>query len=648
MRDVWSFLLQTLTVSGAAALLLAIKVLLRDKLSPRWQFAVWGILAAVALLPAGLGGRYVLVNWPLWVEALKSILTGEFGTLTRVAAPIPLPPLFRPRSASDWLFLVYVLGVIGLLVRYGVNYIRLRLVLKRGRPVQSGQVVAVAEQYGLPACPVVAVDGLPTAFICGVFKPVLALPGQTETDDKVLLHELLHLKHRDVAWGWAIALFRCVHWCNPFLWLCADWAGNDLESLCDQRALERMEGEERRDYGRILLSMADERYARAPGTSSAANGGRNIRRRIQAIARFKRYPAGMALASVCVALVLAVPLAVGVQAGDINEVLGSSTQVRMAAARTTWCTTCAGAFDTYAKAVLTQRFDYRAMCAPLSQQNELAAQGWAEGFQEDWRWPSPNWGDMVNAAAGYQIYNMTQAGEDVCEGLLVMELYSPPDGEPWSGLTHEGWLAVQRLRAEKEGDRWVVLPLEGLRAVPGDQREGSNLGLPCRLYEAQYGDWVLRARWQTTASVNSQVQSSNGVWMMSSFDPTPKPHAEFDQGYYWQQFWADYTGSPEEKGKYASIGASMACVRGERGEAPNSIDPEYLDTDGGGSGFGTRTLEGEWEDHIFLSGGGGGMGWGADGAYLPPSAYRAAFYLNGKQAAELILLPVKGGEWIEP
>ena len=40
--------------------------------------------------------------------------------------------------------------------------------------------------------------------------------------------------------------------------------------------LERLEGEERRAYGVILLSMADGRYARAPGTSSMANGGTRI------------------------------------------------------------------------------------------------------------------------------------------------------------------------------------------------------------------------------------------------------------------------------------------------------------------------------------------------------------------------------------
>ena len=90
MTDLWSVLLQTLTASGAAALLLAVKALFRDKLSPRWQFGIWGLLALVLLLPAGAGGRYVLFPWPLWVEAAKTALTGDYA-LTRVLPPVPLP-----------------------------------------------------------------------------------------------------------------------------------------------------------------------------------------------------------------------------------------------------------------------------------------------------------------------------------------------------------------------------------------------------------------------------------------------------------------------------------------------------------------------------------------------------------------------------
>ena len=51
MADIWSFLLQTLTASGVAALLLLVKAMFRDKLPPRWQFAVWSILGVVVLLP---------------------------------------------------------------------------------------------------------------------------------------------------------------------------------------------------------------------------------------------------------------------------------------------------------------------------------------------------------------------------------------------------------------------------------------------------------------------------------------------------------------------------------------------------------------------------------------------------------------------
>ena len=100
MTDLWSVLLQTLTASGAAALLLAVKALFRDKLSPRWQFGIWGLLALVLLHPAGQGGRYVLLNWPLWLETLKTALTGDYS-LIRVVAPIPLPaPLGGPQTPN--------------------------------------------------------------------------------------------------------------------------------------------------------------------------------------------------------------------------------------------------------------------------------------------------------------------------------------------------------------------------------------------------------------------------------------------------------------------------------------------------------------------------------------------------------------------
>ncbi len=649
MRDIWSFLLQTLTASGVAALLLLVKALFRDKLSPRWQFAVWGILGIVLLLPAGLWGRYVLFNWPLAVEALRSALTGEFGTLTRVLAPIPLPSFAPPETVWDWLYLVYVAGGVLLMARYIISYIRLRLALKRGRPVQDGRIEDAAAKYGLPVCPAVEVDGLPSAFVCGVFRPVLALPAGGETDEKVILHELLHLKYHDAAWGLAICLFRCLHWCDPLLWWCADLVANDLESLCDQRVLERLEGEERRDYGRILLEMADEKYACAPGTSSVANGGKNIRRRIEAIARFKRYPAGMTLVSVCVALVLACPLIVGARAEAFDERDMSGGVLAMARARMTWCTTYAGAFDTYAKAMLTGSVPYRAMCAPLAEQDELAAG--LKSNDSSWLWDRAGgentWPD---AQAGYRIYGLAPAG-DGWEGLLVMKLNYPPEGMS-NGENDYAWAAVQKLRAEEEGERWVIVPQEELWTVQAygwsDIPSLTFTELPAWVYEAETEDFIIQMRRQNTARVPSEVTSSSGLFSSTSFDTTPRPDGEFTMGSGFELN-AIYTGDPADAAKYTHI-AATAIPLWEVQERPKLDAPGLVD--GGGSATGGSTDGANWGGQplndgdlepggtIFLSGGGSS---GVSTEHFPP-AYAVDLYLNGELAAELTLLPTdKGG-----
>ena len=639
MSDIWGFLLQTLTASGVAVLLLAVKWMFRDKLSPRWQFAAWSVLGLLLLLPAGRGGRYTILNWPFYVEVLRSWLTGDYSVLVRVSAPVPLFPREMPHTLWDWLFAVYLAGVVFFLGRYVLSYFRLRLALKRGLPGGEDQMERVAARYGLPKCRSVKVEGLPTAFVCGLIRPVLALPAGRETEDKVILHELLHYKNRDVIWGLVICLFRCIHWCNPFLWTCADLAGNDLEALCDQRVLERLEGEDRRDYGRILLGMADEKYARAPGTSSIANGGKNIRRRIEAIARFKRYPKGMALVSVCVLLVLAAPLAAGNEAESVRYGMGTgNVAIDFAQAKMIPCTTVGGALDTYAKAVLAGRYEYRVMCAPLEEMNALAAdyQAAVDSHLLNW-WPDPWLDGRIRTDDGYQIHNLTQMEEDIYEGLLVLKFNSTRNGEYWDSRADQCPLAVQTLRVEKEGDRWVVIPQEDFRYLMGDQRVYGNLGLPVVEYSAQAGDFVVRILWQTTSSVDS-YKTSDGLFPTTYFDREPQPNGELTTQAM-SSLQVSYVGKPEDKGKYSHIGVSFNPME-ENGERPRL--PALLWADGyigSSEGYEGMPLEEGWEELPPMGGCGAGYG---KGTLEPPPAYAVDLYLNKEKVAELTLLPKEG------
>ncbi len=496
MGNIWEFLLQTLTVSLAAAVLLIVKYLLADKLSPRWQYGVWGLLALRALIPAGMT-RQVLLPLPVWVDMWKTAAERGLGSAyagpwDALDAKSVLPwPSGAPESVTDWLFVVYALGAAAYLLWKLAAYARLRLALRRGAPASeavSARLAAVCEKYGLRGSRAVEVEGLPTAFVCGVIRPVLALP-RGGADDKVLLHELLHLKYFDAAQGIFWCLIRALHWCDPFMHYVLDRVGNDLESLCDQRVLERLEGEERREYGGILLGMANAKYARAPGTSSISNGGKNISRRIAAIVRFKLYPRGMALASVCIAVVLATPLLLGTASADTGHMHpGPQRELdrSLAAARTTRCQTPAAALDTYAKGLIYDNGVFLAAASPFEKHGELyegmrasRAEGWVayhyESVPEQY---------AIDSGSGYLINNLV-CSEGVCEAELILTVNYVAD------LENGGWLK------DADGDTLTGLYVVPVRAWEAEgwvvEETGERLFIP--ITDFMVSDPVSLARW---------------------------------------------------------------------------------------------------------------------------------------------------------
>ena len=544
MENIWAFLLQTLTASVAAAVLLIAKRLFLDKLSPRWQYGVWAILAVRLLLPAGLWGRTPLPGLSVAVEAAKtgaeshlsSALSSPYAA-TEVLAPIPLAGLTPPASLTDWLFYLYAAGVVVSLLWFFLSYLALRQRVAGGRapsPAALEQVKAVAARYRL-ARPrrVVVLPGVESAFVCGPLARVLVLP-EREVDGKVLLHELLHLQYGDLWAGVAMCALRCLHWCNPFLWFCWDRAQNDCEALCDQRVLERLEGEERREYGVILLSMADGRYARAPGTTSMANGGKNIKARISSIARFKRYPRGVGFGSGCVAAVLAIACLSGTSgAVDIPD-FDQRGPLALARAQVNRPTTVAGALDTYAKALLSNSPLYYAMVAPEASRQaavEAASAPYRESELDDYlysapfsdlgfRWHRPAW------QAEWSVMNLLPDGAGGYTGVLF---FTPFSYDETFGLAYQS-VAVRPL-----GDYWTVEPTGELTAqLREDWWLCPSTSTPYATYTAEGEGLQVEVDFQCRLWVDNTVQTTSSDFF-SSFsgsgflDPKPLPHISFTQ-----------------------------------------------------------------------------------------------------------------------
>lgn len=643
MGNIWEFLYQTLTVSIVAAALLLIKRLLRDKLSPRWQYGVWAVLALRALLPASTA-RGVVPPLALWVETLKSAVELGLGSAYSGAfEPIRLRHVLpwidaAPASATDWLFIAYAAGVLLTLAWYVLRYARLRSLLRRGSAAGAEAQAAVASaagKYGLRPCPAVAVPGLKTAFVCGVLRPVLAVPAEGAPDEKVILHELLHLKHRDALQNVFWCFLRALHWCDPFMQYVFDRVGNDMESLCDQRVLERLEGEERREYGGILLEMASRAYARAPGTSSISNGAKNIARRIEAIARFKLYPRGMALIAACTAVTLCAVLLTGAAADHSDRRLQAPRNegelvAALSASRLNRCTTLAGALDTYAKALLCGRGVYFAMSTSLSEQER-----WFQEMRE--YGASPYSLDH----SGTEPFRSVENANDT-ENVIYFNLRETGDGryQCCIRLVYSGWLTdgerIERyvlipVEVWREDGFYVVRETGGREVIDAEDWSGCERPMLVR-GSAECAGGTVEASIYTTYSTYSTLRGREDA----------DPQAEFTQ--WWRNYEISYErGSRLFDGAEAQNAAiqyrllwddeDIAAVSWEGVDAPSL----YPASGGGDSdGFCSAVFSPDEEGMELFSGGGTG-GSEAEGPVECPAALAVRLFVNGNVVDELVL-----------
>lgn len=122
--------------------------------------------------------------------------------------------------------------------REQIEHLALRLGLKRGFQVRRS-------------------DRVRTAMVLGVLRPVLLLP-QEECDPLVVLHELNHLRRRDLEYKGLMMAACWLHWFNPLVWWMSRVAGRNLELCCDEDVAGKENSAFRHRYGRLLLECATE------------------------------------------------------------------------------------------------------------------------------------------------------------------------------------------------------------------------------------------------------------------------------------------------------------------------------------------------------------------------------------------------------
>jgi len=270
----------SLTAAGSLGVLLALgmKRLWGDRLGPRWNYLVWLLPLALYLVPVWVpAGNAPAAAAPAALPAGGAALVPAAPKPVPPAAPIarggglPLPSL--PDLDLLWREILPVLALVwllGLLLTAAVRLAEYRS-LTRGmakcshRPEEGGRAVEIYEgllaELGIPhgrvellICP-----GVESPLLLGLWRPRVVLPREDCGEarlEMMLRHELNHYRGRDL-WLKAAALgAACVHWFNPLAGLLVKDLDRCCELWCDQRTTAGMDSDGRRQYGRMLLDVA--------------------------------------------------------------------------------------------------------------------------------------------------------------------------------------------------------------------------------------------------------------------------------------------------------------------------------------------------------------------------------------------------------
>ena len=320
-------------VSSSILILIVIglRFLLRKRIKPILQYALWALVLVRLLVPLQLGSTPIslenavekapVVQQMELADRVVHFVYHADGTATgyyeyqppldhTAQTPVskPVPQTFTQQEAQSitrirdvkgllqkvWLGGMAVFGLVFLLsnLRFALRLRKSRKLEKEGR------------------LPVYITDKVETPCLFGLLQPAIYLPPAVAEEprhrDYSVAHETTHFRHGDALW----AVLRCVcivlHWYNPLVWWAAVLSREDGEIACDEATITALGEELRGDYGRVLVDLTCRKRTDLLQTATTMTGSaKGLKQRISMIVK---RPKMAIYALICLILVASIAI----------------------------------------------------------------------------------------------------------------------------------------------------------------------------------------------------------------------------------------------------------------------------------------------------------------------------------------------------
>jgi TonB family protein len=221
-------------------------------------------------------------------------------TVRPAATPAPLPASSVSLSTLWWI------GFALVAVRFLTGALRTGWIVRRARPAGTADGARIVES-----------PQAPMAMTWGIFRPVVILPAEAATWDAerrrvVLLHELTHVRRRDLLAQAIAQAACCLYWFHPLAWTALRELRKERERACDDGVLAT--GIAPHEYASHVMdlarSLADRRasLADAPAMADTSDLESRIRAMLDRGRTRRPLQRRAVLAVTTVALAVLVPL----------------------------------------------------------------------------------------------------------------------------------------------------------------------------------------------------------------------------------------------------------------------------------------------------------------------------------------------------
>lgn len=321
----WQILLR---VSWQAAVLILVMLGLQwalgGRLTPRARSALW-LLVVIRLavpwsVPSALSpfNHFKVTGAILAMSGSRPAAQSEEITPSATAlTETPAEPRMitagvqSSRETFWWIPVAWGAGVLALGLYLLMTHYRLWRRVAFCRPLVDSDVLKLLEDCKQLMSVHVPVSVVETAAVdapClfGFLRPRLLLPDgftrrfSLEELRHIFLHELGHIRRKDIPLGWLMAVLQVLHWFNPLVWLAFSRIRATRELACDELALSHAGAAGSKPYGRTIVKLLESfgDSFRLPSVAGIAEDRKEMKERIAMIAKYQKTNRGMGLAGV--------------------------------------------------------------------------------------------------------------------------------------------------------------------------------------------------------------------------------------------------------------------------------------------------------------------------------------------------------------